>query len=663
MASKFKYIIISLIMVAIIFFTYNNQSYSEENITKKKVLILGSYNSQNKWEESIIKGLRKSLDENISIKVDFLDSKSIDTDIYNESFINLLNLKYKDDTIDCILTIDDEALELVRNNLFKEESFIYKKPIVFVGANQRLFLSEEESRYITGILQQQDNLQDLELILNCSKNVDNMYLILDNSVYSSTFKENIKSLKSFTSRPFNIHIIEEYSFSKVKEQLKDIDDSKSAIILCGSYNDDNGEEVSPNKIVEDIKKITNSPLYTKTKFYVDAGAIGGIINNGTQLGKMASDFLYTVLYEENKNLLIPSYSSISTPLYNYDSLMYYNINPLRLPKNSVFINKEIFDLLVPKKMKMIVWSLLYTLAFGIILFVYLYIDNKKSIKKNKQLLIESLERHEIKTDFILTVSHELRTPLNIIINATKLLKYRIDNDNYNKEFTTKQLEMINKNSNRLIRLINNLIDVSKIESGYIDTTFKNENIVDVVEDATLSVVDLANSYNIEITFDTEEEEIITSIDRAKIERVMLNLLSNSIKFIRDGGEIFVYVRIEENNVVIEVKDNGIGMSEELQNHLFEKFKRAKTFPSLQREHEGSGLGLFIVKGLIDVHKGTILVKSKINEGTVFTIYIPMAVVDTESIDSSYIKMPIEYISQIELADIYNQEEDNYIDKK
>ena len=208
----------------------------------------------------------------------------------------------------------------------------------------------------------------------------------------------------------------------------------------------------------------------------------------------------------------------------------------------------------------------------------------------------------------------------------------------------------------MLRLINNLIDVSKIETGYVDATFKNENIVDVVEDVTMSVVDLANSYDIEIIFDTEEEEMITAIDRSKIERIMLNLLSNSIKFTNDGGHIYVNLKKEGNDIIIEVKDDGIGMSSETKDHLFEKFKKAKHYPSLEREHEGSGLGLFIVKGLVGIHNGSINVESEINKGTKFIIKIPQGFVDKENSNQNLMNIPLDYTSKIELSDIYDKDE-------
>ena len=172
----------------------------------------------------------------------------------------------------------------------------------------------------------------------------------------------------------------------------------------------------------------------------------------------------------------------------------------------------------------------------------------------------------------------------------------------------------------------------------------------------MSVVDLANSYDIEIIFDTEEEEMITAIDRSKIERIMLNLLSNSIKFTNDGGHIYVNLKKEGNDIIIEVKDDGIGMSSETKDHLFEKFKKAKRYPSLEREHEGSGLGLFIVKGLVGIHNGSINVESEINKGTKFIIKIPQGFVDKENSNQNLMNIPLDYTSKIELSDIYNKDE-------
>ena len=281
--------------------------------------------------------------------------------------------------------------------------------------------------------------------------------------------------------------------------------------------------------------------------------------------------------------------------------------------------------------------------------------NKFSIlRNNKKDLKESTEREKIKIDLIFTISHELRTPLNIITNSTKLIKSKINKDDYEKELFLEQINLIEKNSNRLLRLANNLIDVSKIESGFLDVSFKNENIVEVVEDTVMSAINVAKSFGIELILDTEHEYIITAIDRNQIEKIILNLISNSIKFTDSGGHIYVSIEIKNNNILIKVKDDGIGMSEELINHMFEKFRKAKLYPYLERPIEGSGLGLYIVKGLVEKHNGTIDIKSEINKGTTVTIKFPQSFVDKQNSNQNLMNIPLEYTSKIELSDIYKE---------
>lgn len=297
---------------------------------------------------------------------------------------------------------------------------------------------------------------------------------------------------------------------------------------------------------------------------------------------------------------------------------------------------------------MVCWIYYY---LGVCSLIYISIVNKKVARKNKMLLLESMEREKIKTDFIVTISHELRTPLNIIINATNLLMIKLKEDNIDVKYFQERLTYIMKNSNRLRRYINNLIDVSKLEMGYMDVKLKNQNIVNIVEEVTLAIVDLAKKFDIDVIFDTEEEEIITAIDTLKIERVILNLLSNSIKFSKNGRRIFVNMKKKEESVIIEISDEGMGMSEEFKTHLFEKFKREDVNEGLKRQNEGSGLGLFIVKGLIELHNGTIDIISKLNEGTKIIITLPIRLVNEKENDEFIVDSSLEYLFEMEFSDI------------
>lgn len=624
-------------------------------LNTNKILIIASYSVDNEWENSIINGFKQSIGNDNIVKVEFLDSRALSTKEYDDSFINLLNLKYGN-TVDYIVVLDDEAFELVRSNLFNKNSFAYKKPTVFVGVNSPISLTKEESEYITGVLEYQDNLLMINTILKSSKKDSNIYLLLDKSIYSQTIGENVARIVNIADRPYNLNIIEETYFKDIEDRIKEINPKNSAIYLCGVYkNSITGESLNAEEVIENIKELTDAPIYTKLDEYIKAGAIGGIVNDGYKLGIMTHSILESIIEGRNIYTIVPPHDTFNKPVFNYKSIREYNINPLKLPEDSVFINKKPYNLLLPKYMIIIIWGIIITAIVTIILLIHISLVNKKKASENNLLLLESIEREKIRTDFVVTISHELRTPLNIILNTTNLLKLKLDNDEFEKDSFNDRLEIIMKNSQRLRRYISNLIDVSKLELGYMDTNFTNENIVSIVEDVTLTIVDLANEYNIEVIFDTEEEEIITAIDVIKIERVILNLLSNSIKFTQDGGKILVDIKKNNNNVIIEVSDNGSGMPKELTEFIFEKFKRGDFEEGLSRQYEGSGLGLFIVKGLVKLHNGHIAVESKEGEGTRFTIELPIVRVEKDKEDNILLGNSLEYMFKLEFSDIDKKE--------
>ena len=212
-----------------------------------------------------------------------------------------------------------------------------------------------------------------------------------------------------------------------------------------------------------------------------------------------------------------------------------------------------------------------------------------------------------------------------------------------------------QNCYRLLRLIDNLIDITKIDSGYLDINEINSNIICLVEDITVSVADYIENKGLSLIFDTEVEEKIIACDPEKIERIILNLLSNAVKFTPCGGNIMVNIEDGIENICIKVKDTGRGIPAEKLNSIFERFVQVDK--SLARDNEGSGIGLSLVKCLVELHGGTISVKSKVGYGTEFSIYIPCKLVDNEvSDESAYCgaksESCIERIN-IEFSDIYN----------
>jgi signal transduction histidine kinase len=250
--------------------------------------------------------------------------------------------------------------------------------------------------------------------------------------------------------------------------------------------------------------------------------------------------------------------------------------------------------------------------------------------KAKQMLLEEIQQYDkLKTHFFSTVSHEFRTPLNIILGAVQLLNLNHENvkDCPNYEFTKRYTVMMKQNCYRLLRLINNLIDVNKMDSGFMNMKFANRNIVKVIEDITISVAEYAKLNEIELVFDTEVEEKIIACDSDKLERVMINLLSNALKFTDKGGHIYINILCDEEDVTISVKDTGIGIPEQMKDVIFDRFRQIDS--SMRRKREGSGIGLSLVKLLVEAHGGEISVQSELGKGTEFIIKIPAKVVEDE----------------------------------
>ncbi len=277
---------------------------------------------------------------------------------------------------------------------------------------------------------------------------------------------------------------------------------------------------------------------------------------------------------------------------------------------------------------------------------------QKDVEKNIELLNESREYNKLITDFLANISHELKTPLNVIFTAVQILDlYKKDAESYDKK--EQYIKVIKQNCYRLMRLINNLLDTTKLDSGYLKLNLVNCNIVNLVEEITLSVVYYAESKNINIIFDTDVEEKIMAVDPDKIERIVLNLLSNAIKFTGGGGNIYVTVKDFEDNIIISVKDTGIGIPEDKIENIFDRFVQVDK--TLRRNKEGSGIGLYLVKSFVNMHEGTINIQSEIGKGSEFIINIPIKLVkeDLEKENNVFYSPSKEYVD-MEFADIYSE---------
>lgn len=287
------------------------------------------------------------------------------------------------------------------------------------------------------------------------------------------------------------------------------------------------------------------------------------------------------------------------------------------------------------------------------------ITTVRNISERKQaelaLKNEALELERLRTEFFANISHELRTPLNIILNVIKISCMNLQQENVRKEKIINNMNMGKQNCLRLLRLVNNLIDSTKLDAGYFQLNLVNCNVINVIEEIALSVAEYIKSNDLNLIFDTEIEEKIIACDLDKIERIMLNILSNAIKFTKPGGNIFVNIFDGEEFITIVVEDTGIGIPEEKLNVIFDRFRQIDK--SFTRNYEGSGIGLSLVKSLVEMQGGKITVESKYGVGTKFYIKLPVKLAgennskENVKLLNSNLSNHVEKI-KVEFSDIY-----------
>ncbi|MBX9138829.1 MULTISPECIES: cell wall metabolism sensor histidine kinase WalK [unclassified Clostridium] len=244
----------------------------------------------------------------------------------------------------------------------------------------------------------------------------------------------------------------------------------------------------------------------------------------------------------------------------------------------------------------------------------------KSIELEEKLseLKRKNEEEEINKELFANISHEFKTPVNVIYSAIQMQDLKRESNDMNE--ILKFNSIIKQNCYRLIRLINNFIDSSKLTQQDYNLNLKCLNIVNIVENTTMSILSFAEMKGINVIFDTEEEELFVYADKDLIERTILNILSNAIKYNEENGKIDVLVGTRKENIIIEIEDNGIGIPKEKVKYIFNRYERVQT--SEARYKEGSGLGLNIVKEIINKFNGSVKIESEESIGTKITIIIP-----------------------------------------
>jgi signal transduction histidine kinase len=259
---------------------------------------------------------------------------------------------------------------------------------------------------------------------------------------------------------------------------------------------------------------------------------------------------------------------------------------------------------------------------GAVVTVY---SDVTDIKSSERKLIQARSQAEManrsKSDFLANMSHELRTPLNAIIGFSEIISHELFGPMSNEKYL-EYMKDIHKSSLHLLSIINDVLDMSKIEAGKLELSKEVLNIQNVVADVVRMMHERAASRGIELIVQPLSEDLDIWADERTMKQIFLNLLSNAIKFSKEQGKVYVSILTDEHSMaIVEFEDYGIGMDEEEQERALQPFGQAK--PATTRNYGGTGLGLPITKGLVEAHGGKLTIRSWPGCGTVVRVILPL----------------------------------------
>ncbi|HSQ88195.1 HAMP domain-containing sensor histidine kinase, partial [Romboutsia sp.] len=254
-------------------------------------------------------------------------------------------------------------------------------------------------------------------------------------------------------------------------------------------------------------------------------------------------------------------------------------------------------------------------------------EDMKKLEELKNKIIEREKHDRKKMEFFINMSHELKTPLNLIFTSIQLIEKLYMKNNIYGDSIKNHIKLTKQNSYRLLKIINNLIDFTKMEAGFYNINMQNKDIISIVEDIVMSVVEYADNKGVQIVFDTNVEELIMGIDVNALEIIILNILSNAIKFTDSGGRIYVDLIYKEDieKIDIIIRDTGIGIPKDKMNLIFKRFNDVNK--GFVGNINGSGIGLSMVKSMSNLIGSKINVESEYGKGSMFTITLDIKEVE------------------------------------
>lgn len=621
----------------------------------KKVLYINSYHQGHPWADSLTAGIHSILNQNngVELFVEYFDSQRFPDSLYAIKYISYLIEKYGNTIPDLFMASDDGAARLLLNFRSKIGSV---KPCVLCGINERQYYSAFDNVY--GIIETYPIDSTLGPLLKLFPDLFRVWVVSDSTQNSFKIREEIaRQAVAFKGKP-ELHFLP-------------IFDPDSIILKVSSLKKGDAVFVINLRIYQGLaidfpaflRRLTEScpvPVFCNSSDAPGTGIIGSRFTRGYTHGRDVALLALTLLNNPKYRPASPWREPHMEYVFDYRPIKKFGYSINNFPSGSVILNQppSLWNkykkfILIGGTVVLFLLGVILILSFNITrrikaektireqmteiekksksleeALTALHLSHKQLEAANEELteltvsLEEAREKAEesdhLKSAFLANISHEIRTPLNAILGFSSLLLKENKADPLNSSY----LSIIRKAGDNLLFLIDKILLVAKIESGQIEIFFQNFSVSNIFKQVGSELRNRFSEKEPKLIFvpsEELEEGLIVNTDKELLRIILMELLENALRF-SEGKEIHCRAKMESDNMVMfQVEDNGTGIPAEKQKYLFNRFYKIE---SEDRFHEGAGLGLFIVKSLVELLGGTISFQSEPGKGTLFQFVIP-----------------------------------------
>ncbi len=604
------------ICVSLLFISFNGHAKSHKKVN---ILYINSYHIGNKWSDMTMEGFMSyfKTDDSINIFTEFLDSKRVVSNDLKSVVATYLNDKYSEIPIDLVVAADNAALDFVLD--YKKHSFFKDVPIVFCGiSNPDEYQIIKDDLY--GVVEAEAFSESFFIFLQIFPQIEQIYFVSDRSELGKVYTKIAKDFISLHSH-YKLNVIDSVYQETLADRIRNLNQNNAILYYAGINIDGSGKPTNNYEMSELVAKNAIIPAFSGDVRNIP-GYTGGYYTRGETHGLETAQLVKEILMgNKPKERLV--FSELNG-LFDYNLLTKYKINLSIVPKDATIINKPIS--FFQKHYKLILWNAVIFLIFlSIIVFlVWINMAKQRANRVMKQAMKNAIESDQLKSAFLANMSHEIRTPMNAIIGFSDLICDNQEPMEYRQRYSS----IITENAFSLLRLIDDILDISKLEMGQMMLSSERILLNDFARSVYTSF--LANKSmafskkNILFKYVVDEplDMIFLYTDPIRLKQVLNNLIDNAFKYTTHGEIELGCKTVDKSHVMFWVKDTGVGIPLDKQTAIFERFRQAETTLTLTGSG-GVGLGLSIVKSIVELMKGRIWVVSDGTNGSTFFLTLPI----------------------------------------